>query len=471
MLRPERFFVVCALAFGLPILFFRPAYDVPDFGAHLMRGYSLAGGAILPQRLEADKLYNAEIYQKDVPYVGGYVPEAAARYINVAIPNYSGDFEKVKPRDQLRLYLDDEDKHPVLVPNNTAAVYNPLSYSTLAIGFIIGNALKLSVYASVLLVSAMHFTIWLLLIRKAIQKAVIGKWFIVVLSLMPMTLFLAPSISTDPLLIGVSILFFAYLTHYMAAKEKLVIRDIAPIIILAIALATMKQTYFIIILLMVLLHHKFKTTRDRNWMYALGIGVPIFMVGIWTLLIRHMNIVVSTATGKDTQILSLLTSPLNVIEVYLNTIIFKFDSVTWTFFGVLGRLSLPIPLLCVILLAVALAFSLGLNTGVLRLKRWQIALFAAVFAGSILLIFTSFYLFWSPFGSRYIDGLQGRYFIPVVVFALPLLAKIKFERASHPVIIRSIQSIVVLCSVVSTILMSRFYYPDFNLLQWISSYL
>jgi hypothetical protein len=93
--------------------------------------------------------------------------------------------------------------------------------------------------------------------------------------------------------------------------------------------------------------------------------------------------------------------------------------------GVLGQLSLRLPKLLYTLWSLAIASGLaGLAASPPgRGPRWFTALAAAVAVlGSIELIFVALYLTWTPVGMDRVDGIQGRYFIPLLpalLFAMP----------------------------------------------------
>ena len=82
LLVPQRFFVIVALLFGLPILFFRPAFDVPDFGAHLLKAYSISEGQLIPKQASNSKVFDPQVgiskSNKTYMQVGGTVPEDVA---------------------------------------------------------------------------------------------------------------------------------------------------------------------------------------------------------------------------------------------------------------------------------------------------------------------------------------------------------------------------------------------------------
>jgi uncharacterized membrane protein len=61
----------------------------------------------------------------------------------------------------------------------------------------------------------------------------------------------------------------------------------------------------------------------------------------------------------------------------------------------------------------------------------EVSMVVALFVAWLLLIETFFFLTWNPVGTTLIDGLQGRYFLPVAI--LPLIAiRLRREPAVLP---------------------------------------
>lgn len=91
------------------------------------------------------------------------------------------------------------------------------------------------------------------------------------------------------------------------------------------------------------------------------------------------------------------------------------------FVGVLGWLDtpLPAPFYAVALAGLALALVLSLPPQP-RLAPGPRLLAGLLLAAAALAVFVLQYLSWSPVGASYVEGVQGRYFLPVAVF-LPLV--------------------------------------------------
>ena len=71
---------------------------------------------------------------------------------------------------------------------------------------------------------------------------------------------------------------------------------------------------------------------------------------------------------------------------------------------------------------------------VLKLKKFDRWVFVAVFLIIVVLIFTSLYMQWTPYGDEVVDGIQGRYFLPILML-VPLIICRTDSRKKHSVII------------------------------------
>lgn len=450
LLVPQRFFLIMALLFGLPMLFLRPAYDVPDAWAHLARAYAISQGQLVPHELSAQspQFGMTPLGIKGFNYVGSTLPKDVAMF---APDNKSTDI--------LNLYTLKRDTTPVLANYNTVSIYNPLSYAPQALSLLVGRTLGLSLYAGVVLASGVNFVLWLWMLTRSIKISPIGKWVIVVIGLLPMTIFLAPSISTDPLLIGTIILFFAYLAKLANDKRtNLTVKDVLPLILLSFVLSILKQTYFVLVFGVILLVHKFASKRQLYISLALCILPALVVVLTWTLITNHLNFVISPQSQPHQQIHLALTHPLHPIKVITKTLVFNSDGVVWSFFGFLGWLTILLPLWIIVSLGIVLALSFSLDATRFAIKTWQKLFFAALLVGNLLLIIGALYVYWTPVGSSSLTGLQGRYFIPLTILLAPIVVKFRISKESRTKAILFSEVLLFLCLATTEYILATKYF-------------
>jgi uncharacterized membrane protein len=87
------------------------------------------------------------------------------------------------------------------------------------------------------------------------------------------------------------------------------------------------------------------------------------------------------------------------------------------------------------------------------IDRWQRGILAAVIVASLLILSLSQYLIWTELGAGVIEGLQGRYFLPIAPLALLLVASNRLRWSRWPVAI-----VAVVGNGMALIALARHYY-------------
>lgn len=146
----------------------------------------------------------------------------------------------------------------------------------------------------------------------------------------------------------------------------------------------------------------------------------------WILLAAHTTAIDAAAYhGSDVsaQAALLLHDPRRVLSVAAVTLWMFGTAYIREFIGVLGRLDLMLPGWFYRLAAVALAAG-GVATAAALWRRptWSGCCLLLVLAAAVAAVFTAQYLLWTRLGASSVDGVQGRYFLPIAMFLPPLLA-------------------------------------------------
>ena len=66
-----------------------------------------------------------------------------------------------------------------------------------------------------------------------------------------------------------------------------------------------------------------------------------------------------------------------------------------------------------------------------KIDRW---IFVLVFFVITILIFTSLYMQWTPYGEEVVDGIQGRYFLPIMLLISVMICRTD-SRKNYPVLV------------------------------------
>jgi uncharacterized membrane protein len=122
------------------------------------------------------------------------------------------------------------------------------------------------------------------------------------------------------------------------------------------------------------------------------------------------------------QLRSIAEAPGRLVLLVARDVTEKLDFYSSMFVGRFGWLDTPLPsTVRTVVLAVLILIALTDGRPDKSLSIRQRLLLAAIFAGTLLTIAGSLYVMWTPVGGELIEGLQGRYFIPVAPALLLVL--------------------------------------------------
>lgn len=393
-----------AIFFSLAVLFLFviPLMQAPDDNMHFFRTFSLVKGKMFGVKLDA---YN----------IGNYLPVELKNTIPIYTYDSKSFVDLVDYRRLMSTYFSGDESFYSL--NNTL-VYFPAVYIPQTIGVMIGNLLKLNLFWIISLgrvSNALFYGLVSYLAIKVIKRKY--KLILLFVSLTPMSIFLACSFSTDAAIISVSLLFTAicfkdekYFTN--SSLSRLLMYFLGFITVLG------KFTFFPMLLIHWIKDRKTKISIIHGIIYDFLI---ISSIAIWNLFIMKSigSITTNSQINPIEQIKYILNYPLLYLENILWTLYQRFPEYIITF-NSLGCLSHTLSFVAPFTIFFIVFYSLCRYPNEPDSKKYSkidlvIILFAAL--GSIVLINTALYITWTTLGSDKIQGVQGRYFIPI----LPLI--------------------------------------------------
>lgn len=404
--RPECIFLILGLAFGLILIFVTPPYQVPDESTHFMRSYQLSEGKILSLKRDG--------------VVGGEIPLSILN-IGTQFPVPFGADKKISFKNIISQFSNPLEKNKTTFASfpNTA-LYSPVPYLPQTIGISIGKTLNLPIMYLFYLGRFVNLIVWLALIYCSIKMTPILKWGFVLIALMPMTVFQAASLSADAITVGLSFLFMAIILELLDKKNRADLRTKILIFLLAILITLSKQTYAFIPLMFFILPRKI-IGSDKE--YTRTIILFILLVAssflIWSHFVKFLYIPLQTYVNPNDQIAYIAQHPFWYMRFILSQAMAWFSSIdSRSIIGHLGWLDVPLPGWVVSSYKIILILTFIMEAKTIKIFNFiQRLLLGTILVLSILFIFTVMYLTWNPIGSGTIEGIQGRYFIPL----LPLL--------------------------------------------------
>lgn len=409
-IRPDAAFAALALFFGVSCVCVTPPLQFPDEQVHLFRSYQIS-------RLEFFKPRNE-------------VPEDLWRF-HLRYQRLIGQADnKTSFAEIASELLRSAD------PSRTVQHYTSdlvLAYLPQAAGVLVGRLTSGSPLAMMFLGRLFNLIAYILLVAAAIRTAPVFKWTLGALALMPMSVFVAASLSYDAPTIGLAFLFTALvLRHSRDTGVRLDTRTLAALFLTAWGLALMKQPYSLLVVAFLLIPVKRLGSRRRySLVFAALVCSPLLLSLAWSaaravscsLGVISCHLPPAGASAARAQALSMLQAPSDYIHAYLAAARSFHGYWVDTMIGSrLGWLDTPLPGWVVtvqywFLPAVALvdsdeAFTLNFPRRVLLV---------GLFSGFLFLIPTLLYIYdprLNPLGATIVLGVQGRYFIPIAPLAL-----------------------------------------------------
>lgn len=423
------------LFFGLLYIFVTPPFQMADEDSHFKRAFLVSQFDLIPQANEKNEL-------------GFYLPkavldfEADNRYM---MGDASQKFNYQKYYSTITASTDYSEK---VFSQFSTVETNPLLYIPQALSMLL---FRIFIYIFSLgkseLINPMSYMyagrignllFFILCSYKAIKWIPFYKRVLFLILCMPMTLGLVSSLSYDSMVISVCLLFISLILKLSFDKkyEKINRKHIIMLCILSFVLIELKQVYFPIIFLFFLIPtSKFYSTKKKYLHFSFIALAGIVNYLLWAIISTihgHFGPDQSDATN---QLIFILNNPIEYMLIIARTFYHLSFFYTNSFIGNLGWLDANFPptfiyLYCLLILLTAIIDSnKNISLTILR-KLFIFVIFAVV----VVLIETGLYLTWTSIpaiggiGYAQVSGVQGRYFIPIILLALTLLYNNKLSK-------------------------------------------
>jgi len=326
------------------------------------------------------------------------------------------------------------------------------AYTPQAVGITVARLLGLGQVLTVYLGRLCNLLFFSLCGWMAVRLAPFGKMAFFGTSLLPMTLELVGSLSYDGFAIGLGMLFTAYVLHLIYEKDKIGPKQWAILGVLLALLAPCKMVYIPLAAMCFLIPQE-KFGSKKKFMAAAAIVAACMVVGVLIVNLNKMTSylgetedVIEWAGGVAGYSFSvLLRSPLTAVKVIVYTLVTRMAGYVYGMIGGnLGWLEYEVDavlvlflLACTILTALAVrsenagqktekngAFVTGKvchgmvggeDSAVMPVSHRIVSLILCF--GTVVATLLIMLLSWTPLGSPVVEGVQGRYFLPV----LPLI--------------------------------------------------
>ena len=407
-MRP-RLFAALSLGGGLVLLLLTPPNQAPDELAHLFRAWQLSEGRVMPEVRGGQA---GAIVPRSMADLGPLFPPLLP-----AGPRGHGLFDLV--RTHLGDRLDPADR--LFVPVTT--VYSPLPYVPQALAVALGRSVGLSPLLVLGLARLANLAAATALLSGAIAAAPAFRAPLAVAALLPMALFLRASTSADAVTTAAAFLFLA-LSLRLARPGSPPSRGDGLALVAAGALVGLCKTAYAPLALLALAIPAARPGRRRP--AAAAALAAAATAAAWTAASAQLP-PPSRPEGagwRAVQLATLTHEPQRFVLAAARDVATHGLRYGREMLGTLGWLDAPIPVpflaaLALALVAPARADGLAALETAARFRP----MVAACVAGPTLLVLLAIWIVWTPPGARVIEGVQGRYFLPLLPAGLLLLAR------------------------------------------------
>lgn len=398
------------------MVFLTPPFQVPDEPAHFLKACHILTGHFFPVKSPTSEVPGVYLPPTVVSTALGTCPGVA----------YNSHLKVDLSRILFFLTQNVSPEPPVFVELPTIGVYTPVAYLPQSLGIWVGQILGLAPLVWMYLGRICNLAAWIVLTYWALRLIPLYGEVLLLMALSPMSLFLAASLSSDALTNGLAFSFSALVLR-MAYDNHEPLRRKNMILItgLSLLLSGCKFIYGALVLLWALVPRwKFRSSK-----HMAGCLIMLILVGlgpslIWATYVNkykhiprpELRAQVTYQENMQQKIEFIKKDPAAFVGLLLRTV--KHFILSWfkTAVGVLGWYDTPLPLpliaLYIISMLVALFFSPAPAVPTTILQR-VLAMSIIMAVLGALLIFE--YFFWTPMDSKVIVGIQGRYFIPLII--------------------------------------------------------
>lgn len=407
-------YTLTALPLLLMLTYFNPAFQSPDEHSHVKKSYMIATGQLkITSPREASS--------------GGYVDSNLLTYISL-LRRIQSDRESLKNMKSIHeakeLYFSGNN---IFVQSPGAAYYAPIIYMPQALVMRISMWLGASIDNTYKSIRLFNILLVVLISSFSLKMLPIGKEFALFVLLLPMTLSQMSSAIIDGYIFSLSLSLWALFSYALIISNHWNLKySITSWGVLGI-LISVRPSFVVFGLLFLYIELYRKHYKGLIIMTLTALGV------IWWSYYSISN-VIDTRIQRPIDTIGtfkiFLHDPSVFLKPFFNTLTIE-HLIDWyykPFIGVLGFLDTPLPtwlyqiatlFLFITLIILALKQSFLMNSH-------KVMLLAIITTSSILTFFL-LWLSWTNMSSDIIEGVQGRYFIPMS-FAFGLIASGSLSR-------------------------------------------
>ncbi len=416
---PARFFVLVSGIFGLVFLVITPPFQTPDEQLHFYRAYQISTLNFVPDYVDH--------------VLGGTLPKSLKETYTITstsdikfYPNKKYSWYKTADAFSIKTEPKETESY-----RTSSALFTPIMYIPQSIAVLIARIMHAPPILMMYMARLAVLITWIALFSLAIKLMPRQKWTFAFIGLLPMVLFQAISLGGDALIMGLTAVFFAYILFLRETAKHITNIQLAKLILIGSLLILCKGIMLIFLPLLLLLPWK---TAALNWrVYAvkicLALLIPLIFLGLWMFMIRGVDVnasyLLANEANTSEQFQNIISHPSAFINSLWNLYFLNWgDHISRSVIGFFGWMDTPLPESMVVVGYIGLALMFFANSErklTPWLKRREKLLLGLIMLAFWLMVNVVTYLTNTPVNIKLIYGLQGRYFLPLLLILTPLL--------------------------------------------------
>lgn len=398
----ENAFLISGLCLGLAYMFLVTPYSGYDEPAHVDTAY----------RYSDDMMFKGHSTKN-----GGYLRRgedsvSGLTYGKTTITQYRTVFDN---------FFDMSDDNELIEVHGRDVSQAAYVYFPSSLAITTARILHLGQIPTLYLGRFFNLVSFLLIVYLAIKKIPIGKTTMFIVALLPMTLHQAASFSYDSIINGLSFLYIAYCLYFAYSEKEKSKKDIIILFLSGVLLAPLKMIYVLVCALALIIPKKEFSSKKTYYKILIGLIISVLASYLIFNLIDALRIVNDTdskAAFADVPAYSfgdIISSPAIFIKLFITNL--KVCTIKFIYLAINGlyRIDInPVYTIGFIILLVLSSFRIDEDKQYITKmhKVIMFMIFMGIFFAIHIVGFT-----WTEKGAPIIEGVQGRYMIPV----LPLM--------------------------------------------------
>lgn len=403
------------------LVFFTPPFQVPDEPQHFYRSYQLSELKVWRGKDAADSAVPVSLFQLVQDFMGTIAFHSYREVPRIRLVDTLAELHR--PLDAERLA--DFDLSGV-------QGFAPLPYVPQALAMAAGRAMGVGPLGLLYMGRLANALVAGLITAFAIALLPIGRTVALVVALLPMTLFQMASVSPDALTIASALLFTAVMVRFLVDDDWRRARKVTAFVS-GLLMCITKVVYLPLLfagLGAMFGAGRFSDPKIRRSVYmqlaAAVATIVLAALWYWSTHAVHspgpstVNLAGPTAPqgiNSAAQMAYLASDVFNALSLVFRSLSFNAEFLSKSALGLLGWLNVPLPPWAYLVLGLALPLSAFAQPDARAIGKVTALWLLLVAVAVVPAVEFALYVAWTPVGAYFVEGVQGRYFIP----ALPML--------------------------------------------------